>query len=420
MGLPQESPSTSAEVTTTLSTYVTIPPHFGSIRSCDLDGLHGGSVEDREAEHFPCSSISHFRRKTSLEAPRGTDGRAKCRSAIDGAVNLHGLEIESKDKLGWLYPKVRVVGFESSQLGSSVGGCGKVADGNYTSPAGLVADNSIDPNGSQVRKRLHSPLNGMVCKQFHGDLSNLSGCESGRDLYDPSRKYNMLALHDRKKANIGSTDSPEAPIWSISGCANGFNSGFFTDGPLLENTEPFPHISQSSPVGVNPNNSSMKARTFSAAVNISPKKVRSPPLSLSPLGPRWADRMKTEGICRDISREIESDFSILKNFKGPVGENSIGIQIPSEGEGFRERNTFESTDILHDESDLFTPLISESAPAPRSIKFAKNLSLIPVRRSLVGSFEESLLSGRFASGNVSQVGVIYTLNIIKSLVLYRV
>jgi len=404
MGLPQVSPSTTPEVTTALSTYVSVLPRFGGISSCDLDGLHRGSVEEREAEHFPCSSISDFQRKTSLESPKGTGGPMICRSAIDGAVNLHGLKIESKDKLGWLYPKVRVVGFESSQLGSSSGGCGKVGvDGNHSSPADLIADNSIDSNGSQVRKRLHSPLNGMVHKQFHGNMLDLSGCESGRDLYDPSRKYSMLALHDRKKANIGSTDCPEAPIWSISGCANGCTSGFFTDGPLLENTEPFPQSFQSSPVGFDLNNSSTKARTCSAAINISPKKVHSPALSLSPLGPKWADRMKTKGICRDISREIESDFSILKNFKGPVGENNNAIQIPSEEEGFRERNAFENTDILHDESDLLTPLNSESATASRSIKFTKNLSLIPVRRSLVGSFEESLLSGRFSSGNVSQV-----------------
>lgn len=398
MGLPQVSPSVTDEVTTALSTFVAVPHRFGRISSCDLDGLEGGSMESRETRDFRCSSVSDFHRKATLEVPNGAESLMKCRSAIDEAVNLHGLRIESKDKMGWLHPKVRVVGFESSQLGSSTSGSGNL--GAHRSNSSSAAD-SIEINASQVRKRLHSPLNGIVHKQFHGNALSLSGYETGRDSYGPNRNYGVFAIPDRKKANIGNVDCPEAPVRSISRSTNGFSPGIFTDGPLLEDMEPFPHIFRSCSVGFDPNNSLTNARTCTAAVNITPKKVHSPPLSLSPLGPKWADRMKNEGICRDISREIESDFSILKNFRDPVGERNMEISIPSEQQ-FRERNAFENTDVLHEESDFFTPLSSESAPTPRCIKFAKSLNVFPVRRSLVGSFEESLLSGRFSSGNVSQ------------------
>lgn len=392
MGLPQVSPSTTNEVTTALSTYVAVPHTFGGISSCDLDGLDRGSMEHRRTEGFPCSSISDFHRKTSLEVP-------KERSAIDEDVDIHGLKIESKDKLGWLHPKVRVVGFKSSQPGSSGSECGNIGpDGYHLSHAADL----MDTNGLQARKRLHSPLNVMVRKHFHGDTLDLSGCKAGRDPFGPSRKHNIFALQDQKKANIGNSDSPEAPVWASSRNANGFFSGFFTDGPLLENAEPSSHFLQSSAGGTDPKNSLTMARTCSASINISPKKVHSPPLSLSPLGPKWADKMKKEGICRDISRDIESDFSILKNFRGPVDVSDNGIPIRSQEEGFRGMNAFENTDILHEESDLFSPLSSESAPTHRCIKFTKSLNVIPVRRSLVGSFEESLLSGRFSSGNVSQ------------------
>lgn len=400
MGLPQVSPDLTNETTTSFSTFVSVPPRFRGISSCDLDGLHEGSLNDRTASDFPCSSISDFQRKTSLDGSKGMDGLVKCKSTTE-VVNLEGLKLQSMDKMSWINPKVRVVGFEFSQAGSSSNRAEKMgSDGTPCSSCDVTFDNVNDPNGAQVRKRLHSPLNGMLRKQFHGDLLDLSGCESRRDSFDPIRRHSVFASQDCKKANSGSADCLEAPIWPIFRCENGFTSGFFTDGPVLENKEPLTHFLQSSSVGVQSKCDQTKARTYSRPIGTSPKKVHSPPLSLSPLGPKWADRMINGGVCRDMSKEFDNDFLVLRHFEDAVCGNATELPSTPEG-GCRTIQTCENTDILHDESDLFTPLGPES-PRPRCIKFVKNLSVIPLRRSLVGSFEESLLSGRFSSGKVSK------------------
>ncbi|KAG1330965.1 hypothetical protein COCNU_02G009330 [Cocos nucifera] len=138
--------------------------------------------------------------------------------------------------------------------------------------------------------------------------------------------------------------------------------------------------------------------------------VHSPSLSLSPLGPKWAERMKIAGVCRDIAKDIENDFSVLKDGKGSIGGNGTRMLTSSE-DNFATKDTLEETCMLHDEFDTFTPQrISdigqnwgpESAPTSHCMSQIKSLSMLPVRRSLVGSFEESLLSGRFSSGKVSQ------------------
>ncbi|KAJ6847970.1 uncharacterized protein M6B38_115710 [Iris pallida] len=399
MGLPQVSPNLTDEITTSLSTFVSIPPRFGGISSCDLDGLPEGSLNDRTASDFPCS-ISDFQRKTSLDSSKGMDGLVKCKSTTE-VVNLEGMNLQSKEKMSSLNPKVRVVGFEFSQAGSSSNRVEKMgSDGTPSSGGHGTFDNVNDPNVVQVRKRLHSPLNGMLRKQFHGDLLDLSGCESRMDSFGPIMRHSLFAPQDHKKANIGSADCHEAPILPNFSCENGFTSGFLTDGPVLENKEALTYFLQTSSIGVQSNCDQTKARTYSGAVGSSPNKVHSPPLSLSPLGPKWADRMVNEGVYRDTSKEFESDFLFLRNFENSACGNAT--ELPSTPKvGWRTVNSCENTDILHDESDLFTPLAPES-PRPRCLNFVKNLSVIPVRRSLVGSFEESLISGRFSSGKVSK------------------
>ncbi|XP_026663578.2 uncharacterized protein LOC103715320 isoform X2 [Phoenix dactylifera] len=402
MGLPQVSPKGTDEVTTTRSTLVSTPPRFGGVSSCDLDGLHGGSANNRIAVDFPCSSISDFQRKTSLELSKGADGPFKCRNAIDGAPSFQGLKIDSRDTNGWLLPKmgqsvqqpvVRVVGFESNQPGSSVNGFERNAvDGIHPSIAIGGYDPSTDSHGPQVRKRLLSPLNSMLHKPFHGDLLDIACADARIDSSGSFRKHSIFSSHDFKKANFGNADCSEAP-----------------DGPLLENKEPFSYHQLSS-WGVDPSKGKSKLRPFTRGIAISPKKVHSPPLSLSPLGPKWAERMKIAGVHRDIAKDIESDFSVLKDSKGSNGGNGTRMLISSEA-NFRTRDTLQETGMLHDELDTFTPQrISdigqnwgpESAPTSHCMSQIQSLSMLPVRRSLVGSFEESLLSGRFSSGKVSQ------------------
>nr|CAD1839032.1 unnamed protein product [Ananas comosus var. bracteatus] len=267
MGLPQLSPNLADEVTTALSTFVSTPPRFGGIGTCDLDGLHGGSSSNRISGEFP----SDFQRKTTLEVPKATDGSMNYKNAIDGATSLQGLRIDSKDTNGRFLPRMgqtvqrplmRVVGFESSEINSSI--------------ANAKNDPLADLNGPQVRKRLHSPLNSTL-------------------------------------------------LWSVPGSSNwgSMPCNLFTDGPLLENKEPFYH----SDVGTS--------------------------------------KISTLGEDNMLHDELDS-FNLQRTCNS---SRNCGIG---------------------------------SAPTPRCMNYVRSLSLLPVRRSLVGSFEESLLSGRLSSGKDSQ------------------
>lgn len=74
------------------------------------------------------------------------------------------------------------------------------------------------------------------------------------------------------------------------------------------------------------------------------------------------------------------------------------------------RNSFEDAILLHKNlqssypgsiSGISWPLCENLNPTSRCVRL-RSSSEYPVRRSLIGSFEECLLSGRFSSGNVSQ------------------
>ncbi|XP_038984327.1 uncharacterized protein LOC103707826 isoform X2 [Phoenix dactylifera] len=426
MGLPQVSPKVTDELTTALSTFVSTPPSFGGTSSCDFDGLHRGSTNNRISGDFPCSSISDFRRKTTLELSKGAEGSFKRRIAIDSAGIFQGLKIDSKDRNGWSlpnlgqsvqWPAMRVVGFESNQEGSSVNGFdNKVVDGIHPSVAVGGSDPSTDPHGQQARKRLLSPLSSMLHKEFHGDLLDIACGDDRIDSSDSFRKHSNFSSQDFKKANIGNADCFEAPVWPVSRCSNWRNMlddsrttcDVLTDGPLLENKEPFSHYHQLSAWGFDPSKETRKIRPFSRAITIPSKKLHSPPLSFSPLGPKWPERMKIAGVRRDIAKDIENDFSVLKGSKGSSDGNGTAIHTASEDNfGTREKET----GMLHEELDPFTPKRSldigfnwgpESAPASHCMNHVNSLTMLPVRRSLIGSFEESLLSGRFLSGKVSQ------------------
>jgi hypothetical protein len=206
-----------------------------------------------------------------------------------------------------------------------------------------------------VRKRLLSPLNTVLRNQFHGDLLNISHSNSSTPNLDSNfGSVRRLSTDSCKKVYFGGSGS----FQNI-----GFqNSNSFTDGPLLVERE------------------------------ISTKQDHSPPHSLSPLGPRLHDRMRNvRGL----------------NFEG----HFLDLQ---EAKGLKEKFSFEVDEILeedghsllcHDEYEVVTPCAGELGRF--GVAYMSNLLSSPakchVRRSLVGSFEESLLSGRLSSGIANQV-----------------
>ncbi|PON77209.1 meiosis chromosome segregation family protein [Parasponia andersonii] len=417
MGLPQvSSGSIAEEVAASLSTIVQNPPGISGMTSCDLSGIRGSN---RLQVDLPSFSFGESQRKSIKELPR----EAECLNTHkDGRSNMNLFKISSVEQNCWLTqrsgqnihtPIPRIVGFESSTLCSL-----NVGDGDqHSSTAVSVPCDATDASGSMVRKRLLSPLNGMLLQsQFIDDLDIGSGYKS-----DSSRskvRLNVPPQQDKKKAHIGDSNFMSSPVWSAS-CFEGWksspddncgpmNSIFFTDGPLLENKDLQSHNHFVSSPGIRYSEETIKEKSPTGAITIPQKKVASPPLSLSPLGPKFPERVKLGRTIGDAMTKLEDNGITLKDMeqslKGTVGSlsswNETAFKKPSKSP--------QEHDILRN-FDLFTGVNTERHATlnldftpPQGFKPVRTLSGLPVRRSLVGSFEESLLSGRLLCGKASQ------------------
>ncbi|OEL32953.1 hypothetical protein BAE44_0006028 [Dichanthelium oligosanthes] len=396
MGLPQLS-SVEDDSPTASRTSFSCPPHCGGVGACDLDGFAAGSSSSRV---FSYPLIGDFNRKTALDAPNESNGYSKDSHVFDKPGDLHGLKIDSRDANSGSYPKLvpsvhmparRVVGFESSCIGSY--------DGTETDTvnSSLVDSNChlpFDQHELQARKRLLSPLKNVLPKQFHGDMLNISSGDSRLRHSDSAGKLYSSGFQDNKKANTRclnsfetqDTPTPRCSNWSPEWDVTRSNSNSFTDGPLLGSKDTisyYDHLAASA-------------------------KLAHSPLSLSPLSPKYMNKIKVTGSQRYIMRDLENDFLDLKETR--------------RFDGIRMREISEETNLLHDELDVTTPKWSslrryqnwgpESSPTSPRIGYGRSSSLL-VRRSLVGSFEESLLSGRYSYGKDSQTidGFLAVLNI---------
>lgn len=426
MGLPQVSSSAVAEeVTTSLSTFVQTPSRFVGVSSCDLSGLHGGNPGNRMAMELPCSSLGDFQRKTILELPQDPGGLD---THNEGTSNLHRLKIGSTEKNGLFTrkssrniqsPVSRIVGFESRALSSPA----NIFEGNQpSSVVACITGDATDASGLQVRKRLLSPLSGMLLPdQFDGDAHDTRHLIHQTAPQGCSDNYNVSESQDHKKANIESSNYFSPPIWSAPGSPEGQNSPddtygansiFLTDGPLLGKKDLLSHNPVLSSPGLNYFGETAELGSHSEAIAISSIKVLSPPLSLSPLGPKFPERIKAAGRCKDNREELDDDYLTLKDVEQSLDRTVSGLLSSQKEEYFGlSSKSFEDIDLLQKKLNLFTPEIissmgehcgHDSTINPQCIKYVRILSGLHVRRSLVGSFEESLLSGRLSSGKVSQ------------------
>lgn len=426
MGLPQVSSSAVAEeVTTSLSTFVQTPSRFVGVSSCDLSGLHGVNPGNRMAMELPCSSLGDFQRKTILELPQDPGGLD---THNEGTSNLHRLKIGSTEKNGLFTrkssrniqsPVSRIVGFESRALSSPA----NIFEGNQpSSVVACITGDATDASGLQVRKPLLSPLSGMLLPdQFDGDAHDTRHLIRQTAPQGCSDNYNVSESQDHKKANIESSNYFSPPIWSAPGSPEwqnspddtyGANSIFLTDGPLLGKKDLLSHNPVLSSPGLNYFGETAELGSHSEAIAISSIKVLSPPLSLSPLGPKFPERIKAAGRCKDNREELDDDYLTLKDVEQSLDRTVSGLLSSQKEEYFGlSSKSFEDIDLLQKKLNLFTPEIissmgehcgHDSTINPQCIKYVRILSGLHVRRSLVGSFEESLLSGRFSYGKFNQ------------------
>ncbi|XVF13861.1 hypothetical protein REPUB_Repub09cG0005500 [Reevesia pubescens] len=429
MGLPQVSSDDSAEEgeAASMGALLQSPPRFAGVSTCDLDGMQRGSLSQTIGDSLS-SSLGDFQRKTSLELSKFSDDSFKFGGKMNASSNVHGLKIGSASVDGSFAtprsgqkvqnPVSRIVGFESHGTNKIVEG---VSNHHVRSSSVSVRDNETESSGSLVRKRLLSPLNNMLFSdQFIGDPLDISYGSTQVNSSSLDDKHRVSVSQDNKKANIGSKMNFTASSWSLSSCLEhgnipygkaGTTSVIFTDGPLLENKEP--QLSRNflySP-GLDQFRESSKVRSQTGVISISPQMATSPPVSLSPLGPKFSERMIAAGGCRDLKKDMDDCCSTLKNIEQSVERFDSGIFAPEEEEFEITSRSFEDIGFLHKEFHpsslesavgLSWPLSQEAAPISPCMRFIKGLSGLPVRRSLVGSFEESLLSGRFFSGKLSQ------------------
>ncbi|KAL5581426.1 hypothetical protein UlMin_013868 [Ulmus minor] len=431
MGLPQVSEASEEAGLAAFGSFLQSPPRHRDVSSCDLDGLHHECSSQHGGSSL-CSSLGDFHRKTSLELSNSHLDSSKFRGALEVTNNVHGLRLGSVDNTDHCTskngrsihnPVSRIVGFNSSKTSS-------INDSSKGVSAGLApSSTAVSPVtnqnvscGSLVRKRLLSPLNTMLFpdQQFDGQPLDIGSRNIQTNSSLGTYKCGASTVKDHKKANVGSKDHFTIPPWSFSSCLehnsmphdnSSLESFLFPNGLFLENKESPSHSSCLSSPTSDDFRASKNLRLQSGAVSISAKKGISSPLSLSPLGPKFSERFKTERDCKIIKQELNDGHLVLSNVEHTLDLSESGLIFATEEEEFRTASKlFGDDDIFYSE---FRPSSVEntsdmrmssrgSAPTNQGMRFLRSLSGLSVRRSLVGSFEESLLSGRFSSVTPTQ------------------
>lgn len=419
MGLPQVSSTDSANEVpaASLGTFLQSPPRYAGI-----SGLDGGNI-GRTVGHTRTSSLGDFQGKPSLDLSKYSENSFEFGRAVDVVSNFHGLKTGSVDEVGRCTPKSgrnipipasRIVGFESHGMSFLNNGFEILsADHLCSSAVDGVTINEAESSGSLVRKRLlSSPLNDMLsAKQFNGESLDISCNTSRMSCPTHADHFKGSASHDYKKPNVGRKIHISVPSRSLSGCWEQKNvpcddsarrSVCLTDGPLLEKNDALSCFNCFYSPG---HNHYLESK-------VSSQKGFSSPLSLSPLGPKSCVSMKPVGGCREVKSQFEDCYLNLEKIGHSFDRNDSGINFASEEAEFRiSSRSFEDIGFckefcpssLEGTTDSgWSPFCRESAPA-QCIRHLRSLGGLSVRRSLVGSFEESLLSGRFFCGKFTQV-----------------
>ncbi|XP_010528146.1 PREDICTED: uncharacterized protein LOC104805314 [Tarenaya hassleriana] len=353
---------------------------------------HDSSGLNRGTDGSLCSSIGEFDWKTMLNPPefleedskRCNGARDVISSAADGSI------IYSVDKTNWSRTAIRrIVGFEANRTTSASNECVGAAAGHTDLSNNEF--NEVEAGGPVVKKRVLSPMNMLFPERFRGELLDISCSDQQTTSGSLTNGFCVTATQDHKKANItGRLRLSTAPAtlatsscWEWRGTSansSRLSSMIFTDGPLLDAQEPpstkgaICLYSPAFEISGRPNTPLQCDKEVSV----------SPPLSLSPLGPRFSEITKVPRGCQN--GKILKDDQWARNVE--EAELRIDRSLFEDGNAFQRTFSMERT--------------IESAPTSPHRRFGRSLSGRPIQRSLVGSFEESLLSGRLSYGQANQ------------------
>ncbi|GAB4860370.1 hypothetical protein Ancab_035528 [Ancistrocladus abbreviatus] len=416
MGLPQVTTGAiSEEVAASLSTFVQSPQRFIGLNSYEMSGMHGANAANWIPGNLSRSSIGDFQRRSMLDIPKESDAAVGYK---DNSSYVNTLKIDHTDQIGRFSnkngrstqnPLFRIVGFESSTLSSST----NVFQDNQANSQTAVSTicNAAEVNGPSARKRGLSPLNVMLLQdQFNDDKLDIDGSIYQRNLQARDEHFKVSLLQEHKKAHIGSSNgatwnvsaSPQRKIPVDDGLET--DSSIFIDGPLLGNQQLLPGRGNSSQSGLSSFLEARKLRSQNGQASLSSERMVSSSLSLSPLGPKLDERVQ---IARDLKEETPNKHITLKDVEHSLNGSVSGLYSERNGEGF----IMEESNIFKNEDEFFTPEIPgpvgrywscDTTPTSPTLKFCRTLSGLSVKRSLIGSFEESLLSGRLVCGSISK------------------
>lgn len=422
MGLPQVSSSNIAEeVATSLSTFVQTPARFAGMSSCDMSGMHLSCLSNRTSADFAFVSSRDVSRDADILSIHK-----------DGMTSMHKLRIDSAENHGFFTynggrtaqsPASRIVGFESKSAIKSHPSLFEAnpSDSDNSSVVRNIEKMNETP-GSLVRKRLLSPLNGMVLPdKFAGESLDIGGSTVRSSSNFTLDKYGAPS-QEHKKAHIGNTNNFSNKHWFMpsfprGNCSPNETCGevspFVTDGPLFNDGGPESEIPFTPPSpGLNFCAHMIKTQLKDGIMDLRGENTFSPPLSLSPLGPKSHMRLGHAERFRNSWEDHDDNYLTLKDVGHSLDRSLSDILSPRKEEDRKTGSElFQDIEVFEMNFERFTPenicamrrsKAQHSVPTNQCARFGRSLSGLSVKRSLVGSFEESLLSGRLTSSVVSQ------------------
>ncbi|XP_073015350.1 uncharacterized protein [Primulina eburnea] len=398
MGLPQISlGKNDEEGSTSPNTIMQMPSQLISVTSFDTSKIEISSSSNRMYGDILCTS-------RELVKNPDTYGFHK-----DGKPKMYKLKIDSRGKNRFIShdggndiqsPVSRVVGFEPSE---SI----RNSNPREDERPGIDPCSATENSGSVIRKRLLSPLNAMrFSDEFSGEHLEIGNTCNQSSFHVTDGNHNFT-LKENKKAHFGDMDyagpSILSPPISLSG-NNGLreedcktSSKVVLDGTMLGNFETFENL-PSSYHDVNCYKATTETPFTNEVMDLSRDFIVSPPLSLSPLGPRFCRKIRNSRLSWDSKIEFDERYISFKDVEQSLeGTFSSILSSHKDSNSIMASNVFDKDENFPMNFEILTPETTQSA------KLGRTLSGMSVRRSLVGSFEESLLSGRLASGVVSQV-----------------
>ncbi|XP_021760119.1 uncharacterized protein LOC110724937 [Chenopodium quinoa] len=407
MGLPQVSSSGSNEERLAQLSQLT---HYSSVSSRDRDGLCGEHVSsvcgnssisprgefskngDKGVGTSDDSLMLRRNRDIVLYVPRvkfGQEGVGCCNAKQEVDVT----------------PVSRIVGFQANETVR----CDELSNSSSSDEF----DRAVNVTGScgvTLRKRMLSPLSQLMipdnCKR---DVLNL-----GYGMLSPvsTEKTCSAETQDRKVDDSRLKDQMTTPISAYSYCREQINTSYvggrkasyiLVDGPS-------PLDQESSDVFLSSNGLSKLekpsiVRSHAGGNFLCMEKMTSHSLPSSPLGRKSCDRMEAADGFRTIRRQLESEYTAISSIRLSPDGPDAGTPVSAEKEGCNvtrlPKEDFRPSS-LDSSGGFIWPFFPDLAPNLQSRKPIRTLSRHCVRRSLVGSFEESLLSGRFPIDSVYQ------------------